>query len=311
MFKGVIPILATPFYDDERLDLESWQRLLEFMLALSMDGITVLGVLGESNRLHEGERQELIRGAVAVLKGRIPIIVGTSHSGTRVTAYLSRMAEDLGADAVMVTPAKEAVPNPDRIAEMYAQVADAVSIPVMLQDHPASSEVHLSVELILRILRAVPSIGCVKEEAVPTAPKIRQLRDRLEDRRLPILSGLGALYAPFDLEAGSDGFNTGFAFPEVLRAMVNAAHAGDWSLVHDIYSRFAPLIVLEQQSGVTIRKELLRRRGLLATSRARHPGATISTAEAQQLDRVLARTLPGVDITRPLAPDRLSSPIER
>ena len=311
MFKGVIPILATPFHDDERLDLESWQRLLEFMLALSMDGITVLGVLGESNRLHEGERQELIRGAVAVLKGRIPIIVGTSHSGTRVTAYLSRMAEDLGADAVMVTPAKEAVPNPDRIAEMYAQVADAVSIPVMLQDHPASSEVHLSVELILRILRAVPSIGCVKEEAVPTAPKIRQLRDGLEHRRLPILSGLGALYAPFDLEAGSDGFNTGFAFPEVLRAMVNAAHAGDWSLVHDIYSRFAPLIVLEQQSGVTIRKELLRRRGLLATSRARHPGATISTAEAQQLDRVLARTLPGVDITRPLAPDRLSSPIER
>src|ERR1700737_1950436 len=210
MFKGVIPILATPFHDDERLDLESWQRLLEFMLALSMDGITVLGVLGESNRLHEGERQELIRGAVAVLKGRIPIIVGTSHSGTRVTAYLSRMAEDLGADAVMVTPAKEAVPNPDRIAEMYAQVADAVSIPVMLQDHPASSEVHLSVELILRILRAVPSIGCVKEEAVPTAPKIRQLRDGLEPRRLPILSGLGALYAPFDLEAGSDGFNTGF-----------------------------------------------------------------------------------------------------
>jgi 4-hydroxy-tetrahydrodipicolinate synthase len=311
MFKGVIPILATPFYDDERLDLESWQRLLEFMLALSMDGITVLGVLGESNRLHEGERQELIKGAVAVLKGRIPIIVGTSHSGTRVTAYLSRMAEDLGADAVMVTPAKEAVPNPDRIAEMYAQVADAVSIPVMLQDHPASSEVHLSVDLILRILRTVPSIGCVKEEAVPTAPKIRQLRNGLEDRRLPILSGLGALYAPFELEAGSDGFNTGFAFPEVLRAMVNAAHAGDWSLVHDIYSRFAPLIVLEQQSGVTIRKELLRRRGLLATSRARHPGATISTADAQQLDRVLTRTLPGVDITRPLAPDRLSSPIER
>ena len=248
MFKGVIPILATPFHDDERLDLESWQRLLEFMLALSMDGITVLGVLGESNRLHEGERQELIRGAVAVLKGRIPIIVGTSHSGTRVTAYLSRMAEDLGADAVMVTPAKEAVPNPDRITEMYAQVADAVSIPVMLQDHPASSEVHLSVELILRILRAVPSIGCVKEEAVPTAPKIRQLRDGLEDRRMPILSGLGALYGPFELEAGSDGFNTGFAFPEVLRAMMNAAHAGDWSLVHDIYSRFAPLIGFEPDS---------------------------------------------------------------
>ena len=311
MFKGVIPILATPFHDDESLDLESWRRLLEFMLALRVDGVTILGVLGESNRLHDGERQELITSAVATVKGRVPIIVGTSHSGTRVTAYLSRMAEDLGADAVMVTPTKEPIPNTDRIAEMYQQVADNISIPIVLQDHPASSEVHLSVELMLRIVRAVPSIGCVKAEAVPTAPKIRQLRDGLKEKSLPILSGLGALYAPFDLEAGSDGFNTGFAFPEVLLAMVSAAREADWPLVHDIYSRFAALIVFEQQPGVAIRKELLRRRGLLASSRARHPGASISSSQAQQLDRVLTRTLPGVDLTRPIAVDRVSSPIER
>ena len=66
---------------------------------------------------------------------------------------------------------------------------------------------------MLRLVREVPAIQCVKEEAVPTAPKIRQLRDGLGEQPLPILTGLGALYAPFDLEAGSDGFNTGFAFP--------------------------------------------------------------------------------------------------
>ena len=128
---------------------------------------------------------------------------------------------------------------------------------------------------------------------------------------MPILSGLGALYAPFDLEAGSDGFNTGFAFPEVMRAMVNAAREADWTLVHDIYSRFAALIVFEQQAGVAIRKEVLRRRGLFASPRVRHPAATISAVQAQQLDRLLARTLPGVDITRPLAVDRVVSPVER
>ena len=117
---------------------------------------------------------------------------------------------------------------------------------------------------------------------------------------MPILTGLGALYAPFDLEAGSDGFNTGFAFPEVLMAMVAAARAGDWAGVHEIYARFAALIVFEQQPGVAIRKELLRRRGLLASARARHPGATITPAVAKQLDAVLERTLPGLDLTRPL-----------
>jgi 4-hydroxy-tetrahydrodipicolinate synthase len=305
MFSGVIPILATPFHDDESIDLRSWQHILEFNLALGVNGVTILGVLGESNRLSDEERHTLIETAVTVVGKNIPIIVGTSASGTRTAAYLSRMAEDLGADAVMVAPAKEAVPGDDRLVELYEQIARRVTIPIVLQDHPASTEVHMSVGLIARILRSVPSIGCVKEEAVPTAPKIRQLREAFTERRIPILSGLGALYAPFDLEAGSDGFNTGFAFPEVLVALVAAARQGDYPRVHQIYSRFAALIVFEQQPGIAIRKELLRRRGLLASARVRHPGATIATAQSQQLDILLARAFPGVDITRPIASDHV------
>ena len=300
-FKGVIPILATPFRDDESLDLESWERLLEFVIALGIDGVTILGVLGESNRLTDRERETLIQSAVLIVAKRVPIIAGTSHSGTAAATYLSRMAQDLGADAVMVTPGKEAVPNDDRIVEAYRCIGDGLTIPIVLQDHPASSEVHMSVPLMLRVLREVPAVRCIKEEAVPTAPKIRQLREGMGEKQVPILTGLGALYAPFDLEAGSDGFNTGFAFPEVLMAMVGAARAGEWQRVHDLYSRFAALIVLEQQPGVAVRKQILHRRGLFASARARHPGASISASMAQQLDTLLSRTLPGVDITRPIA----------
>ena len=114
----------------------------------------------------------------------------------------------------------------------------------------------------------------------------------MPDRPFTILSGLGALYAPFDLEAGSDGFNTGFAFPEVLAEMVKAARAADWARVHGLFAQFAALIVYEQQPGVAIRKELLRRRGLLASARARHPGASISAAAARTLESLLTRTLP-------------------
>jgi 4-hydroxy-tetrahydrodipicolinate synthase len=307
--QGVIPILATPFLDDERLDLESWQRLVEFMAELGMDGITILGVLGESNRLSDHEREALIRRAVDVVDGRLPVVVGTSHSGTEAARYLSRMAQDLGASAVMVMPGKEAVPGDDRTVETYQRIASGLDIPIVLQDHPASSDVHFPVPLILRLLREVPAIQCVKEEAVPTAPKIRALREGLGERRVPILTGLGALYAPFDLEAGSDGFNTGFAFPEVLKVLVDRARAQDWQAVHDVYSRFAPLIVFEQQPGVAVRKEVLRRRGLIASARARHPGASISRHASQQLDALLARTLPGVDITRPIAGSAIVSTV--
>jgi 4-hydroxy-tetrahydrodipicolinate synthase len=310
MFAGVIPILATPFHEDERLDLHSWQRLLEFMLTLGVDGVTILGVLGESNRLNDEERHTLIETAVTVIHRRLPIIVGTSAAGTRTAAYLSRMAQDLGADAVMVTPAKEPVPNEDRLLELYQQVAESISIPIVLQDHPASTDVHMPAGIIVRIVRAVPSIACVKEEAVPTAPKIRQIREGVGDRKVAILSGLGALYAPFDLEAGSDGFNTGFAFPEVLQALVAAARRDDWLQVHRIYARFAALLVFEQQPGVAVRKELFRRRGVFASARVRHPGAAMPAAQSAQLDALLARTLPGVDITRAISADQLRPEVQ-
>jgi 4-hydroxy-tetrahydrodipicolinate synthase len=300
-FTGVIPILATPFTDDERLDLDAWERMLEFMVALKVDGVTIIGVLGESSRLNDHEREQLISNAVKIVNKRVPIIVGSSFSGSAAAAHLSKRAQDLGADALMVTPAKEPVPNDERIFEYYQRIAQSVSIPIVLQDHPASTEVHMSVALMLKIAREIPSIACVKEEAVPTAPKIRQIIDGLRDRPVPVLSGLGALYAPFDLQAGSSGFNTGFAFPEVLRAMVDAANANDWPRVHAVYARFAALIVFEQQPGVAIRKEILRRRGLLNSSRARHPGASITPLAMKQLDALLEQTLPGADLTKALS----------
>jgi 4-hydroxy-tetrahydrodipicolinate synthase len=192
-----------------------------------------------------------------------------------------------------------------RIIEMYRRIGDGLSIPIVLQDHPASTDVHMSVDLILRALRQVPSIACVKEEAVPTAAKIHQLREGFTERPLAILTGLGALYAPFDLAAGSDGFNTGFAFPEALQAMAAAARDGDLQRVHDIYSRFAALIVFEQQPGLAIRKELFRRRGLIQSARVRHPGSTVSPLQSKQLDAILARTLGAADITKPISSEAL------
>lgn len=298
-FTGVIPILATPFREDESLDLESWARMIDFMARLGVDGITVLGVLGESNRLNDHEREALVRTAVSAAAKRMPVIVGTSHTGSAAAGYLANMAEELGANAVMVAPAKEPVPNDDRIVEYYTRISHCTKLPIVLQDHPASTEVHMSVPLIARVVKEIAAIACIKAEAVPTAPKIRALKAALP-RPLPLLSGLGALYAPFDLAAGSDGFNTGFAFPEVLMALVQAARDRDMDRVHAIWQRFAALIVFEQQPGLANRKEILRQRGLIASSRVRHPGATITPAAAGEISALIARAVPGADIRQAL-----------
>jgi 4-hydroxy-tetrahydrodipicolinate synthase len=300
-FEGVFPILPTPFHDDETLDLESMTRIVRFMREAGVDGITVLGVLGEANRLNDAERERVVAAAVEAAQG-LPVIVGASASGTLAARQLARSAQALGAAAVMVAPHAEPVPSDERIVEYYRAVADGLAIPLVLQDHPASTQVHMPAALIARIANDLPAIASIKEEAVPTARKIGQLRGLLR-RPVSILTGLGALYALFDLEAGSDGFNTGFAFPEVLAAMVTAAKAADWARVRALYQRFLPLIVFEQQPGVAIRKEIFRLRGLIGSSTVRHPGASISPDAAARLRKLIEWTLPGADLRRPISPD--------
>jgi len=299
-FEGVFPILVTPFDEQENVDLESFARVIRFMADIGVDGVTILGVLGESNRMVDSEREELIRTAVEAAGDRIPIVVGTSHRGTKATLYLSRMAQALGAAGVMVTPSKEPVPNEERIFEYFRRVAEGITIPIVLQDHPASTEVHMSVPLILRIIKEIPLVACIKQEAPPTPPKIDALVAGTKERRIPILTGLGALYGIFDLERSSSGFMTGFAFPEVLIAMARAARDGRMKEAWALYKRFLPLIVFEQQPGIAVRKEIYRLRGLIQTGRVRHPGAQLAPSAGAQLQTLLDRIMPGVDLSRPL-----------
>ena len=171
---------------------------------------------------------------------------------------------------------------------------------------------------------------------VPTPPKIAALRKAWAAQppafpECSILTGLGALYGGFDVEQGTDGFMTGFAFPEVLmaidcvcvdgvghpnflstQAIDGAARAGNVERAHAIFAQFLPLLVFEQQPGVGIRKEVYRLRGLIECGRVRRPAPQVSTvaaaALAAQIERSLYDPFPGVDLTKPLTPlfERLS-----
>lgn len=296
---GVIPILATPFHDDESLDLASLDRMVRFFGDLGVDGFTVLGVLGEANRLTDAERAAVIRTAVAAAGGR-PVVVGTSHAGTAATIAHGREAAELGAAAVMVAPSKQPTPSEAVVFEYYRRVAEASPLPVVVQDHPLSTEVHLGVPLLLRLANELPAVACLKAEALPSPARIAAFKAGLRRPEVTVLTGLGGLYGFFDLERGSDGFNTGFAFPEVLQALLARVRAGDLDGARGVYARHLPLLVFEQQPGVAIRKEILRRRCLLVCARVRHPGADLDAATAAQLDRLLAATFPGQDLTRPV-----------
>jgi len=306
---SVWPIMATPFEQGtEHLDIQSFSKAVQFMKDCNCTGVTIVGVLGESNRLMDIERETLIREAVRVADG-MPICVGTSHPGTRATRDLSQMAEDLGAAAVMVTPSREPAPlPPSKMIEYFAKVDEGISIPIVLQDHPASTQVNMSMDLVANICAQVPGVAAVKMESLPSPPKLQQLRALLNDPEgtnrpdVALLVGLGALYGAYDCDAGCDGFMTGFAFPEVLQAMVAAKDQGNRDDLHAIFAKWLPLIVFEQQPGVAVRKEVYRMRGLVESGTVRHPGGELSEWAGYALNDVVQRVLgsDGVDLTKPL-----------
>lgn len=298
---GVIPVLPTPFHQDESLDIESLERLVRFNVGAGAEGVTILGLLGESNRLTEEERASVIRTAIKAA-GSWPVIVGTSHTGTNATVELTQEAVELGAAAVMIAPPVQSVPNERTVFDYFHRIALRVSAPIVLQDYPAMNQVHMSAEFILRLVQEVPSVVAIKAEAVPSPQKIAALKEGLMGRRhVAILTGLGGLYGFFDLERGADGFNTGFAFPEVLHAMLYEFRRGEVDAARRIYTRYLPLLVFEQQPGVAIRKEILRRRKLLTSNCVRHPGNVIDAGTADQLTRLLGAIFASADITQVLA----------
>eukprot|EP01083_Nonionella_stella_P222444 793767_1 len=218
-FHGVWPIIATPFNEDETINYKSFEKIINFYSnELGVNGCTIIGILGESNRLIDKERKDLISVATSISSK--PICVGTSHSGTYATIKLSEQAINCGAQSVMITPSREPVPDQLTIINYYKQIYNSLgdNVPIVFQDHPASTLVHMTMDSIKTIVNNCPSIKCVKLESLPSPPKMRNLSAWINENNCDVtmLSGLGALYGLFDLECGTNGFMTGFAFPEIL-----------------------------------------------------------------------------------------------
>ena len=284
--QGVWNIVPTPFAEDGSLDDASLPRLTRFVAGCGVDGMTILGVLGEAAKLSDEERGRVIHGVLAAA-GDLPVCVGVSHGATDRAIAFAREAADAGAHSVMLAPPTLNKPNDDAVLAHYLAVAAAIDLPVVVQDHPASSGVHMSVGLLASIADRAPTCRVVKLEDEPSPPKIGRLLGVRPD--LHILGGLGAIMLLEELRRGAVGTMTGFGFPELLVEIVGRFRAGDEAGARQVFHRIMPLIRFENQPGINlaIRKHLYQRRGAIASARVRAPGPVLDPATMADLDLVL------------------------
>ena len=289
-FSGVHWMLATPFQENEELDLPSVGNLMAEAQESGCQGVVALGVTGEAARLTDAERRAVAKEVIAHAKG-LPVTLGTTAAGTSAAIAYSREAQELGAAAVMISAPPMGKPNPEALFAHYRRIAEAVELPIVVQDYPQTSGVHMAPAFIARLYQEIPGVQYLKLEDPPTPTKITAIRAAAGDD-LGIFGGLGGMYLLDELARGSAGAMTGFAYPEVLVAICRAMDEGDRAEAERVFYRHLPLLLFEFQEGigVGIRKYALQQRGLIANARVRHPGPQI-TAETRQEFHQLAATV--------------------
>jgi 4-hydroxy-tetrahydrodipicolinate synthase len=287
---GVIPITATPFDAEGRVDEDSIVTLVEFEARCGVHGLNVLGIMGEFHKLTESERRRVAEVFIKSAAGRFPIVVGTSHAGTGACIELSQAAEAAGAAAVMVAP-PPGLKGDAAILAHYRAVAGGLSIPIVVQDEPVTTGVIMPPDLIVRIGSELPACRYVKLEEPPTPTKITALRRLVGSDRLRIFGGMNGMYFFEELSRGAIGIMTGVAVPDILVKIYDLFAAGNAAGAAEMYDRYASYMRYEGQVGVGIalRKEVLRLRGAIRSSYVRPPGPALDDVTRAELRAILDR----------------------
>ncbi|MFJ1290919.1 dihydrodipicolinate synthase family protein [Paracoccus yeei] len=291
---GVFIIAATPFTDNGEIDHDSLRRLVDFYAGHGVTGLTILGMMGEANKMTPEERRAVIDTVIDQAAG-LPVIVGVSDAGMRNLTDLAAHAMDRGAAGVMVAPAAGPA-REDRIEGYFRAVAQALGpdVPMVFQDFPLATGLPVSAALIRRLSSDLPQMVMLKHEDWPGLSKITALRADEKTPgtpRLSILVGNGGLYLPQELQRGADGAMTGFAYPEALVQTVALHRAGQVDAAEDFFDRYLPILRHEQQPGfgLAVRKHVLMRRAAIASAAMRAPGPKLGAIDIAEVERLMAR----------------------
>jgi len=291
-YRGIFPVVPTPFHEDGTLDLASQKRCLDFMIDSGADGLSILANYSEQFLLADDEREVLTRTILEHVAGRVPVIVTTTHTATPVCIERSRRAQEMGAAMVMVMPPYHGATfrfDPAQIRQFFQQLSDALSIPIMIQDAPAAGT-PLSPTFLADMAREIEQVSYFKIETAGAASKLREL----------IVLGGEAIEGPWDgeegitlwadLEAGATGAMTGGGYADGIRPIIDAYRQGDKEAAFAQYQKWLPLINHEnRQAGFLAAKALMHAGGVIACEAPRAPWPGLHPEVRRQLLEIASR----------------------
>ncbi len=282
MFNGIIPVLATPFDDRGEVDLDDFERLVEFAIAGGAHALAMFGLASEYYKLDDTERRRLQSVLLRTAQGRVPVIISITHHATEIAVRQAIEAENEGADALMILPPFFLNPTSDAILAHVEEIIGSVHVPTLLQYAPAQTG--LTAETVAKL-----PIDAVKIDAANSVDALLSL-SHIKSR----LVGYIGLDLPNAVSAGCSGCMPTASllspFIEIWESLMRDPEVGKRK-----HSQILPLLSFMMQSVeflISAEKRLLHSRGIIKNPYCRRPAALLSDSDIEQLNQYNLLTTP-------------------
>ena len=266
-FRGVFPIMQTPYHDNFEIDEDTVRREVNFLVECGTHGITWPQLASEYYVLTDEERLRTADIIVKAARGRVPVIIGVqSTNWWKTSLTFARRAEEIGADGIISLPPFTSNATIPTTIEYFRTLAQTVKLPVFIQNTGGRYGTPLSVDAMLRLAREFPQIAYVKEEAEPNLERIAELASKGKGLIKGVFSGNSGVKLLEELPRGSAGTCPCASLVDVMAQVYDAWVSGDRATAEKIFAVLLPMQTYDVIPWPLRDKEILRRRGIFSNT---------------------------------------------
>lgn len=295
-WKGVFPAVTTKFTSNDQLDISMFEKNINAQLKAGVDGIILGGTLGESSVLSDKEREILVKEAVRISNGKVPVVLNIAEGSTKVAVELAKNAKLWGASGLMLLPPMRYKSDHRETVEYFKTIAKSTELPIMIYNNPVDYKIEVTLDMFAELVE-VKNIQAVKESTRDVS-NVTRMKSKFGDR-FKILCGVDTLAAE-ELVMGADGWVGGLvcAFPEETVAIYKLIKMGKIDEAVKIHRWFLPLLELDIHPKLVQYIKLAESEVGLGSETVREPRLTLIGEERKN---VLAIIHNGIK-TRPKLP---------
>ena len=285
--KGIFTIPQTPFDEAGEIGWEELRREIDFCVEAGAHGLVMPVLASEFYVLSDEERRKIADGVVDQANGRLPVVVGVAGVSRGIASMLSRYAEDVGADAVIALPPYVGRKNLEDIYDYYMAISRVVDLPIFVQNASSPMGAALTPDFLAKLAREIDRIDYVKEEIMPCGHSITAVLRSCGDDVKGVFGGMHGRWMLDELRRGAAGCMPACECTDIHVEIYERFMRGDEEGARNLFNRLLPLLNMNSALGLSLNKEVLRRRGILDSNRTRIPSPKLDKYDIIELEQNL------------------------